>query len=106
MTPALIAGKSRIELASLFPHLRRHWQGLMETGCLALLMAIHATAAEGERVSVPVLTLEPIYRSEAANGTEYLSTREQATLRNLQPSAVAFLAVTSVEWPERLTPLF
>jgi hypothetical protein len=102
----LIAGKSCIELASLFPHLRRHWQGLMETGCLALLMAIHATAAEGERDSVPVLTLEPIYRSEAANGTEYLSTREQATLRNLQPSAVAFLAVTSVEWPERLTPLF
>jgi len=86
--------------------LHRYWQALMETGCLALLMAIHATAAAAERDSVPVQKLEPIYQYEAANGTDHLCTREQAALRSPNPPTAAFLAVTSMEWPECLTPLF
>jgi hypothetical protein len=79
---------------------------LIEAAWLVLLVAIHVARAEAQRDTLPVLTLVPIYRAEATNGTEHLCTREQAALGNLKPATVAFLAVNSRDWPERLTPLF
>jgi len=98
-------GKSRAELTGQLAQLR-YWTGVIEAGCLALLVTMHAARAESQLHTVPVLTLEPIYRSEVTNGTEHLCTREEAALRNLKPTTVAFLAVNSRDWPERLAPLF
>ena len=103
--PTMSAAISRAELTDRFKRLRS-WPGLIEAGCLALLVTLHAARAEGKLHAVPVLTLEPIYRSLATNSAEHLCTREQAALRNLKPATVAFLAINSAEWPERLTPLF
>ena len=84
----------------------RHGSGLIAAGSLVLLATIYAARAEAEKSTGKVLTLEPIYRAETTNGMEHLCTHDQAALGNLKPATVAFLAVNSRDWPERLTPLF
>jgi hypothetical protein len=103
LSTRLIVRKLRAALAGQFPH-RRHTPALIKTGGLVCLLTMHATRALAQRDAASLLALEPIYRTDVTNGT--LCTREQAALRNLNLTRVAFLAVNSTEWPEQLTPLF